>query len=181
MPRLHPFAADSFPAIELRATAAFSAGGLNLSFVLCGDQAAFAQLVVPSPTVPDAAGERRNHLWQSTCLECFVADTRTPGYFEINLSPAHHWNVYHFSNYRQGMTAPPVPPPTLHAWRDDGLYRLDALFTGLPLVADPAHWRLGLSAVLAGTDGEKGYFALVHPGVQPDFHHPNGFVFRLSR
>jgi len=109
-----------------------------------------------------------------------------PGYFEINLSPAHHWNVYHFTGYRQGMTTVPLPPPSFHSRRQDDCYQLDALIAGLPLTGVSANlsnlgnWRLGLAAVLAGTDGGKGYFALAHPRAQPDFHHADGFVFRLN-
>ena len=182
MPRLYPFIAGSFAAIELRASVTCSAGRLALSFSLTGDKAALAKLVLPPPAVPDAADGRRDHLWQSTCWECFAADANTPGYFEINLSPDHHWNVYHFTDYRQGMSVPPLPPPSLYSWREDELYRLDALFARLPGLNEAAnldHWRFGLAAVLAGTDRSKGYFALVHPGTQPDFHHLDGFVFRL--
>ena len=217
MPRLHPFVAGSFPAIELRATAKFLdsdsmsgsmngfagsftgsftggsaggfTGGLALSFSLVGDIAA---LILPAPTASEASGERRDHLWQSTCWECFLVAAHTsssPGYFEINLSPAHHWNVYHFTDYRQGMTSVPVPPPSFYSRRQDDFYQLDALITGLPLATDAAgfadlaslaNWRLGLAAVLATTDGGTGYLALTHPGTKPDFHHPDGFIFKLT-
>jgi len=183
MPRLYPFTAASFAAIELRASATSSAGKLALSFSLTGDQAALAKLVLPPPAVPDACGQRRDHLWQSTCWECFVAEANAPGYFEINLSPTHHWNIYHFTSYRQGMSAVFAPPPIIHSRRGDSFYQLDALIT-LPLTEYPANltnWRLGLSAVLAGADGETGYFALSHPGEKPDFHHVDGFIFRLSQ
>jgi hypothetical protein len=178
MPRLHPFTTASFTAIELRATARFAAGGLALSFSLSGNFTAFA---LPSPAAPNATGERRDRLWQSTCWECFVAAANAPDYFEINLSPTHHWNIYHFTAYRQGMTAPPIPTPSLRSWREDDCYQLDALVSGLPLASDPANWRLGLAAVLVTAGGGyQDYFALVHPGIEPDFHHPDGFIFRLA-
>jgi hypothetical protein len=172
---LHPFPADLFPAINLRAEAALATDGLALSFFLTGNCAA---LVLPPPKAPEATGERRSQLWQSTCWECFAARENSPEYFEINLSPSHHWNVYHFTGYRQGMGAPPLPPPVIRSWRGNGWYRLDAVITGLP-VAD-ANWRLGLSAVLETTDGAKEYFALVHPSEKPDFHHRDGFIFSLK-
>jgi len=179
MPRLYPFIAGSFAAIELRASVTCSAGRLALSFSLTGDKAALAKLVLPPPAAPDAADRRRDHLWQSTCWECFIADANAPGYFEINLSPSHHWNIYHFTGYRQGMSAVSAPPPLFHSRREDGFYQLDALIAGLPLIGDPANWRLGLAAVLARADGETGYFALSHPWGKPDFHHPDGLIFRL--
>jgi hypothetical protein len=38
---------------------------------------------------------------------------------------------------------------------------------------------LALSAVLAAATGEKSYWALVHSGDKPDFHHPAGFRLEL--
>jgi hypothetical protein len=170
---LHPFSAGLFPAIDLRADVSPAASGLSLSFYLRGD---LTTLVLPPPTT----GFRRDSLWQSTCWECFLAKRNSPEYFEINLSPTHDWNVYHFTAYRQGMSAPPLPPPVIRSWRKDDWYRLDALVAGLPMTGDKANWRLGLSAVLAGQDGGKAYFALAHPGEKPDFHHPGGFIAGLA-
>jgi len=180
MPRLHPFPSnfDSFPALDLRAKALLTADGLMLSFSLTGDLTA---LVLPEPEAPGSTGKRRDQLWQSTCWECFLAQANFPAYWEINLSPSHHWNVYHFTDYRQGMSAPPLSPPVICSWRGNGCYRLDAVVAGLPVVGDQASWRLGLSAVLAGQDGGKEYFALAHPGEKPDFHHRDGFIAGLAR
>jgi len=179
MSRLLPFStdSDSFPAIEVRAEATCVANGLALSFSLTGD---LTTLLLPEPEMPDATGERCDQLWQSTCWECFLAEENSPRYWEINLSPTHHWNVYHFTGYRQGMSAPPLPPPLIQSWRKNGWYRFDALVTGLPITGDKASWRLNLAAVLAGQDGAKGYFALAHPGEKPDFHHRDGFIFSLK-
>jgi len=152
------------------------ADGLLLSFSLAGD---LTVLVLPEPEAPNATGERCNQLWQSTCWECFVAENDSPVYWEINLSPSHHWNVYHFTGYRQGMSVPPLPPPVIRSWSKKGLYRLDAVIAGLPVARNKASWRLGLSAVLAAKDGEKAYFALVHPGEKPDFHHPESFLYNF--
>ncbi|HBT97572.1 MAG TPA: hypothetical protein DEB25_08075 [Desulfobulbaceae bacterium] len=183
MPRLHPFSAASsparlLPAIKLWAEATFTASGLALSFSLSGDR---STLVLPPPDATDSIGERRDQLWQSTCWECFAAQANTPGYFEINLSPSHHWNVYHFTGYRQGMSAPPLPPPVIHSRREHDYYRLDALIRDLPVREEnKTTWRLNLAAVLAKNDGGKEYFALAHPGEKPDFHHPDGFIIGLA-
>jgi hypothetical protein len=37
----------------------------------------------------------------------------------------------------------------------------------------------GLSCVLDHLDGQKSYWALVHPGPQPDFHHSDSFLLKL--
>jgi hypothetical protein len=41
-------------------------------------------------------------------------------------------------------------------------------------------WRLGLSAVIEETNGNKTYWALVHPPGKPDFHHKDAFAYELS-
>lgn len=38
---------------------------------------------------------------------------------------------------------------------------------------------VGVSCVLEHNGGEKSYWALSHPGQQPDFHHPDSFVLEL--
>ena len=49
------------------------------------------QLIWPAAA---ASPERRDELWQSTCLELFIAKPNEPRYWEINLSPSGDWNVY---------------------------------------------------------------------------------------
>ena len=59
-----------------------------------------AELVIPGPAARPA---RRHGLWEETCFEFFLGVKDAPGYWEFNLSPAGHWNVYRFAGYRQGM------------------------------------------------------------------------------
>ena len=51
---------------------------------------------------------RRDRLWEETCFEFFLAVKNSPRYWEFNLSPAGHWNVYRFADYRQGMQEEPA-------------------------------------------------------------------------
>jgi hypothetical protein len=37
----------------------------------------------------------------------------------------------------------------------------------------------GLSCVLEHVDGQKSYWALLHPGPQPDFHRSDSFLLKL--
>lgn len=39
---------------------------------------------------------------------------------------------------------------------------------------------IGLSAVIEDVDGNKSHWAIAHPAAKPDFHHPDGFVYRLG-
>ena len=76
----------------------FTEGTLEVAYQLQGD---LAQLSLPSPASPP---ERRDLLWQTTCLELFLARRGTIGYWEFNLSPSGHWNVYRLEGYREGLT-----------------------------------------------------------------------------
>ena len=63
-------------------------------------QGRLAELVIPGPAEMPA---RRHGLWEATCFEFFLGVKDSPRYWEFNLSPAGHWNVYRFAGYRQGM------------------------------------------------------------------------------
>ena len=49
----------------------------------------------PFPVFP----RRRDRLWEETCLELFLGEEGSERYWEFNLSPAGHWNVYRFEFY----------------------------------------------------------------------------------
>ena len=70
---------------------------LAIRYDLRGD---LAELVIPAPADLPA---RRHGLWEETCFEFFLGVKDSPRYWEFNLSPAGHWNVYRFAGYRQGM------------------------------------------------------------------------------
>lgn len=130
--------------------------------------------VIMDPPAPLPA--RRQGLWQETCFEFFLALQGAPQYWEFNLSPAGHWNVYHFAGYRQGMAEEPA-------------------FTSLPfdVRSRPEVWWLALevdlaeivpadrvlevaiAAVIRARGGEASYWALSHGGPQADFHRRDGF------
>ena len=64
-----------------------------------------SELIWPAATTPP---ERRDELWQSTCLELFIAQPNEPPYWEINLAPNGDWNVYRLDGYRQGLQTEPA-------------------------------------------------------------------------
>ena len=129
---------------------------------------------------PAAIPARKDRLWEETCFECFIGTEKAGSYWEINLSPAGHWNVYSFDDYRSGM-------------------KREMAFTNLPIQVDRIANRLNLtcnialdevglsqqpiimavSAVLKSVEEDVSYWAQSHPGAQPDFHHRDGFVLKL--
>ena len=136
--------------------------------------------------IPNCSGQplRQDLLWQTTCLEFFLAAADNCDYWEYNLSPAGHWNVYHLEGYRQGLAAEPgYKQLPFSVKRDDQQLSLSltcALPPALTIPRAAAGLTLGVSAVLQSSSGELTYWALAHPGSEPDFHHRDGFCLKFA-
>jgi hypothetical protein len=133
-------------------------------------------LIHPPAEVP----ARKDRLWEETCFECFIATELNTWYWEINLAPAGHWNIYRFDAYRCAMKEASACSVSLlmgpsTARRFQCRCDLDLNQFGL------AHTRirLGVCAILKTTDAKVLYWALVHPGPTPDFHLQDGFILNL--
>ena len=102
--RLQPFARESLgddrPALALEITGKIDRrdnSSLCLDFLVAG---AIAKIDIPAHAdVP----LRKESLWEQTCFEMFVSSKDSSKYWEFNMSPSGHWNVYRFSTYREGM------------------------------------------------------------------------------
>lgn len=149
-------------------------GGVALDWRL---DIAPASLIVPAPARP----ERRDGLWRTTCVEMFLKRGEDAAYLEFNFSPSGEWAAYRFAAYRDG--AAPVDPfsaPALRFEASGDAVRLQVNFdpgAPPPTLAHP--WRVGLSAVIEETGGTRSYWALAHPGAEPDFHHAGAFALTL--
>lgn len=148
-------------------------GALTLIYTLTAD---LAQLRIPETATPSRADD----LWRHTCFEAFLQGEDAPAYREFNFSPSGRWQVYAFTDYRQGGPLEPIPAPTLE--RTDAAGRL-ALRCNLPAETLPKgrQLRLGLAAVMEAADGRLSYWSLRHPPGKPDFHHTHGLALTLSR
>jgi hypothetical protein len=172
---LKPFpSAGLFPHLEITGNIGRRFNMLSLSYTLHGP---LAELVIPAPADTRV---RKNALWEETCFEFFLGMKNSDHYWEFNLSPAGHWNVYRFTSYRQGMQEEPAFTSLLFSVR----VRPDALGLSLEIDLDkiiPAGQALevAVSAVIKTADGKITYWALAHPGPQPDFHRRDGFILEL--
>jgi hypothetical protein len=123
---------------------------------------------------------RRNLLWEETCFEFFVAARDSPRYWEFNLSPAGHWNVYRFEAYRQGIQeemAFKSLPFTVRYSSDSLLLTLELSLDKI-LCAEQA-LEAAISAVIKTKDSRATYWALIHPGPHPDFHRRDSFTMQF--
>jgi hypothetical protein len=148
---------------------------LRITFRLDGN---ISGIRLPSPGPPRIGVE----LWRHTCFEAFISMDRKWEYHEINFSPSCEWTAYAFRSYRKGGPLADesiCPRIAVHATRTrlelDATVRLGALSAFHML----APLRLGLSAVIEGSDGFS-YWALRHRRAEPDFHDAGGFSALLD-
>ena len=168
------FSSDSLPDLAITGYLIRRGAGLAIGYLLRGS---LEEIVVPPPVDPPA---RRRRLWEDTCLEFFLAPKDSPGYWEFNLSPAGHWNVYGFQAYRQGMTeaeAFSTLPFRVEGRSDSLVLHLEFDLAGI--AAADQRLDAAVAAVIKGADGRVTYWALAHPGPQPDFHRRDSFIIEL--
>lgn len=161
--------------LEIKGAIARRGATLDLRYELRGDVAAVR---LPGPACRPG---RRHGLWEETCFEFFLAPQNSPRYWEFNLSPAGHWNVYSFQEYRLGMQEEPAIaslPAAIRRKPDELVLALKVEVAGIiplgqPLVAT-------IAAVIQGQDFGITYWALTHTGSRPDFHRREAFIIRLE-
>jgi len=172
---LVPFSsAEAPPDIRISGTLLRQAGTLTVGYRIEGD---LGSLLIPEPVMAPC---RRDGLWRETCLELFLTQATGGPYWELNLSPAGHWNVYRFSGYREGMREEAaVGMLVVGSNRDRNLLALSAELDldGIDLGTHPLC--VGLSAVVRSAHETVSYWALTHPGPKPDFHRRESFLIQI--
>ena len=174
--QLRPFPGEPAPeGLGILGSAGRDGNCLTLRYQLSGP---LQQLRIPEP---NANPRRLDALWQSTCLECFLAFPKDPGYWELNISPTGDWNFYRLDGYREGLRPEPACPeaPRLQRRERSGMLEFEVRVVLPPQLAEAPALELAVSAVVATRDAAISYWALRHPCPQADFHHRGGFALRL--
>lgn len=172
---LQPFPSNTAPPlIEITGNISRPSNSLTICYVLAGD---LGELVVSDFSDTQI---RKSGLWEQTCFEFFLAAKNSKQYWEFNLSPSGHWNVYRFADYRQGMEEETafVSLPFKIRYRPDSVLlelevRLDKIVRADQCLG------VGISAVIEQTGGAKTYWALTHCCPRADFHCRESFIFTL--
>ena len=136
-------------------------------------------------------GERKSHLWEETCFECFIAASDGSAYLEFNGAPSGSWDFYAFESYRKGQVVFQLEKQdepqnvqfekeehrVLSVWK----IPLNALKMGFESVKvqNTKIASLGLTTVLK-TKSNTYYWALIHSADKPDFHLRASFIYDLS-
>ncbi len=148
--------------------------GVAFSLQLAGPP---GEILIPAPSNRPA---RRHGLWEKTCFELFLGLKNSPRYWEFNLSPAGHWNVYRFSGYRRDMQEEGLFALLPFTLREKGSsLSLSANLNLDRLVPRGQELKAGVSTVLSLKEGKRTYWALAHFGPKPDFHRREGFIIKL--
>lgn len=168
---LEPFRPDSaHPAVTVAGMIGRSSNTLSIAYELRGD---LEQVAISAPEAP----ERKDNLWEETCFEFFLAPAGVDGYREFNLSPSGHWNVYRFESYRSGMEEDRrISSLPFRLMREPGTLRLSLDVDLAEIGLENRPLSVGIAVVIRAVAGEVSYWALAHPGPQPDFHRKDGFV-----
>ncbi|TVQ57143.1 MAG: hypothetical protein EA366_09100 [Spirulina sp. DLM2.Bin59] len=169
---LHPFKPVPFP---LSITGTVATGALlRMTYQIQGD---LTSLSFPPPKTP--RGDRcadADRLWETTCLEAFIAIPGDDSYWEINCSPSGAWQVYRFTGYRTAMAVETqISDLASEIHHHSTQFNLTIAMDLSPLGLANQPLELGITAVIATRAGELSYWALHHPGPAADFHDRRGF------
>lgn len=172
---LQPFpSGQSLPNVKIVGRIERNANRLVICYDLKGDIKDIA-IALPADTPA-----RKHELWQDTCLEFFLGIEKSDRYWEFNLSPSFHWNVYHFDGYRQGMQeeiAFKMLPFKIESAADS--LELVVEIDLDKIVSKESAIDLAITAVVKDKNGEVTYWALTHTGKEADFHRRDSFIIKL--
>lgn len=174
--QLRPFSPGSAPqGLQLAGSVARGPGRLLLTYDMAGD---LDRVVLPE-TVQYIS--RRHELWRRTCFEIFFAIPGQTVYWEGNFSTTGDWNLYRFTEYRQGMTEEHrLDRPSWRLVRGERRLEVSCGLDLHDLCPDRAALAVGLACVVMATDGSLSYWALDHAAAGPDFHDRRGFLLELA-
>ncbi|MFN6477792.1 DOMON-like domain-containing protein [Nostoc sp. DedQUE07] len=165
---------ESFPHLKITGNISRNVNQLTISYNLGGDLKKIA--IAPTSNAPS----RKHKLWEDTCFEFFLGIKDSARYWEFNLSPAGHWNVYRFDGYRQGMqeeTAFEKLPFSVQNQVDSLALALDIDLD--KIVSANQAIEISITTVIKHRDGEVTYWALTHRGAEADFHLRDSFIVEL--
>ena len=132
-----------------------------------------------SSASPDSSA-RVDRLWQHTCAELFVAVPGNSAYREFNFAPDNRWAAYDFVDYREPAAGiAQVLTPRISSEPDDDAFCISVRLDAACLPVSKA-LQFSATVVLEDEEGQLSYWAAVHPGEKPDFHHRDGFVLSLD-
>ena len=172
---LKPFPGEGNPAgLTIGGSIARRADALSIRWEVRGN---LSKVSIPAAA---EAPRRRDRLWEGTCLELFLGTADSGKYWEFNLSPSGHWNVYRFTSYRKEMAEEPaIALLPFDVRRDPEILILTAECNVGKILPTDRDLAAAVAAVIGTIGGGKSHWALVHPASRPDFHRRDGFALAI--
>jgi hypothetical protein len=172
---LIPFAGPNIPEITISGTVDRQQNLLTIHYALAGR---VDDILFPARSVHPT---RRADLWMATCHEFFLAIPDQPQYWEFNLSPSGHWNVYRMDRYRRvGFREETLIQRLPFECREEAdCFSMHATVDLSPIIQKDDVIRAGITSVVQTKTGYETYWALAHPASQADFHVRESFVINL--
>ncbi|MFN6536783.1 MAG: DOMON-like domain-containing protein [Nostoc sp. EkiNYC01] len=171
---LQPFVSTESPAnLQIAGNISRNINQLSICYTLTGD---LKEIVLAKPATPS----RKHQLWENTCFEFFFGIKNSQQYWEFNLSPAGHWNVYRFDGYRQRMReeiALTILPFNVENSPDKLVLTLSLDLD--KMVYPEQIIEVAITTVIKNRDGGVTYWALTHRGAEADFHLRDSFILEL--
>ncbi|MBN3907415.1 MAG: DOMON-like domain-containing protein [Nostoc sp. NMS1] len=172
---LQPFPSHkSLPNLKIAGNISRNDNQFAIRYMLEGDLKEIA-IALPSNTL-----SRKHELWKDTCFEFFLGIKNSQQYWEFNLSPTGHWNVYRLDGYRQGIqeeTAFENLPFNVQNQADSLALALNVDLDKIIFVEQPIE--VAITTVIKDRYGEVTYWALTHQGTEADFHLRDSFIVEL--
>ena len=171
---LVPFSLNTAPAINISGEIERQNNQLKIEYQLTEN---LSQLIIPqqahSPT-------RQYNLWEHTCFEFFLGLKDSTKYWEFNLSPAGHWNIFYFADYRQDI-AEEIAFNSLpfQVRQQSDLLQIKLEFNLDRIILPKQNLEIGITTVVEDQEQTLSYWALSHPAKEADFHHRDAFIINL--
>ena len=172
---LVPFPDLALPEINISGRIAREQGKLAIHYSLTGSSEE-----ILFPTEASRPG-RMDELWKATCFEFFLALQGQPQYWEFNLSPSGHWNVYRMDAYRRAgfRQEKLIDDVSFEIRRLEGCCAITASVDLSPIIKSDDPVQAGIASIIQTRDGHESYWALAHPNPHADFHSRESFILRL--
>ena len=172
---LIPFNIDTAPEIAIIGNINRQGHQLQIEYQLVGK---LAQILIPQPA---KLSERKYDLWQHTCLEFFLGIKDSTKYWEFNLSPAGHWNIFYFNNYRQNIAEEMAfQNLTFPVFFQENILTLNLKVNLDKIIFPQQDLVVGITAVIEDQAQQLSYWALSHLQPTADFHDRNSFLINLT-
>lgn len=173
---LHPLPAPDLPNISIMGKISLHKNVVDLHYLLAGE---IENVLLPSTSVNPG---RKDELWKATCFEFFLAIKNRPQYWEFNISPSGHWNVYHMDAYRRVgfREETSIQQLQFEVRNEASVFNLNAIVDLNTMLQQGQFLEFGITAIIQTKDGNETYWALAHPAPFADFHLRESFILGMA-